>query len=67
MVIRNVFKKAKINRLTANMKTNLRRIKQKIEDWNKDKHNEDGPYRITDMIRATIVLMSLDDFEMVFT
>ena len=39
-------------KVTGNMKTNLVKIRRKIEDI--------GVYKVTDMVRATIVVNSLD-------
>ena len=67
MVIRNAFKKFELTmRLTGNLKTNLMRIKNKIEYENKENNSEDGVMRVKDMIRAKIMIKSLNDFEAIF-
>jgi hypothetical protein len=57
MVIRNAFKKFdKVIRLSGNLKTNLMRIKNKIEYENKENNTDDGVFRLADMIRAKIMI-----------
>ena len=58
MKVRNTFKKFKLNRVTGNLKTNLARIAQKIEDG-----GNKGIFKVTDMIRATVICETVDQMD----
>ena len=60
MHIRNAFRKVNVNRVTGNLKTNLQRVRIKVKQC---KPPEEGAFRVTDMIRATVILYSIDQLQ----
>ena len=63
MMIRNTFrnKNLKINRVSGNLKVNIARIGQKIEDGDKEGRDlNKGIYKVTDMIRTTVICNTVD-------
>jgi len=51
------------HRITGNLKSNMARIAQKIGENAMEK---DGPFRITDMLRATVVCNEVADLEVAY-
>ena len=61
MAIRSQLRKLKLNKIYGNMKTNIARVAQHLRT--SQYPPEEAHFRITDMIRATVVLDYVDQLE----